>query len=69
MLELIKWYIGTAKNAQWLVFRDPFSKYAFVYDTDIHDFVGLTDDRDFSRFSEDEGRLMDMDTYTSYEVV
>ena len=69
MSELINWYIGTANDGKWLVFRDPHSRYAFIYDTDSHDFIGLTEDRDFSRFSEDEGRLMDMSTYTSYEVV
>ena len=68
MSELVKWYIGTANDGEWLVFSDPFSKYAFIYDTDSHDFLGLTEDRAFSRFSEDEGRLMDMNTVTSYEV-
>ena len=69
MVELINWYIGEPNNGEWLVFSDPFSAFAFIFDRKENNFIGMTEDRDFSRFSVEEGRLLDMDTTSSYEVV
>ena len=68
MSELINWYIGETNNGEWLVFSDPLSAFAFIFDKSANDFIGMTEDRDFSRFSLEEGRLLDMDTYLSHEV-
>ena len=69
MAELINWYIGDTNEGNWMVFSDPFSAFAFIFDRKENNFVGMTEDRDFSRFSVEEGRLLDMDTCTAYEVV
>ena len=68
MSELINWYIGTANDGKWMVFSDPFSAFAFIFDRKENNFIGMTDDRAFSRFSVEEGRLLDMDTCLSHEV-
>ena len=68
MAELINWYIGDTNEGNWMVFSDPFSAFAFIFDRKENNFVGMTEDRDFSRFSVEEGRLLDMDTCTAYEV-
>ena len=62
------WFIGEANDGTWLVFRDPMSPFAFIFDKSANNFLGMTEDRSFSRFSVEEGRLMDMNTVTSYEV-
>ena len=63
------WYIGEANDGTWLVFSDPMSPFAFIFDCTNKDFLGMTEDRSFSRFSVEEGRLLDMNSVTSYEVV
>ncbi len=68
MSELINWYIGETNNGEWLVFSDPFSAFAFIFDRKENNFIGMTEDRAFSRFSVEEGRLLDMNTTSSYEV-
>jgi len=69
MVEIINWYIGETNNGEWLVFSDPFSAFAFIFDKSANNFIGMTEDRSFSRFSVEEGRLLDMNSVTSYEVV
>ena len=69
--EMADWLVGEANGGDWLVFSDPFSKFAFVFARSDRQFHGLASagDRDFSRFSIDEFGLMDTKTYTTYEVV